>query len=88
LDKTHAYSYEYKPEYKDKPGAGEGRYVSPMAQDLEKSELGKSAVKTGPDGIKVVDYGKLGGTMVASLAYLNDRLNEIEGKKSGKKGKR
>jgi hypothetical protein len=88
LDKTHAYSYEYKPEYKDKPGAGEGRYVSPMAQDLEKSELGKSMVKQAPDGTKMVDYGKGLGTMVASLAYLNDRLNEIEGKKSGKKGKR
>lgn len=84
LSNQHAYEYEYKDEYKDMPGAGHGRFVSPMAQDLAKTDLGKSAVKPDPNGKLQVDYGKLGGIMMASLAYLNERLNEVESKK-GKK---
>lgn len=84
VDGQKAYDYEYKPQYKDEPLAGEGRYVSPMAQDLQKTELGKSMVTKGPDGKLVVDYGKGFGTIVAAQAYLNERLNELEAKK-GKK---
>ncbi len=84
LDKQQAYEYEYKDQYKGLPGAGEGRYVSPMAQDLAKTELGKSMVQKGPDGKLVVDYGKGFGTIVAAQAYLNERMNDLEAKK-GKK---
>lgn len=81
LNSIHPYDYSYiDPE---KPGRGYGRYVSPMAQEFEKSELGKSAVKETPDG-KMVDYSKLLGTMTAADAYLNERLNKLEGKKSDK----
>lgn len=84
LDKQKAYEYEYKDQYKNLPGAGEGRYVSPMAQDLAKTELGRSMVSEAPNGKLVVDYGKGFGTIVAAQAYLNERLNELEAKK-GKK---
>lgn len=84
LDTAQAHDYEYKDQYKDLPGAGEGRFVSPMAQELQKTELGKSMVKEGPDGKLMVDYGKGFGTILAAQAYLNERLNELEAKK-GKK---
>lgn len=80
LDNQHAYEYEYKDEYKDMPGAGHGRFVSTMAQDLAKTSLGKSAVKLDLNNKLQVDYGKLGGVMLAAQAYLNERLNEIESK--------
>lgn len=78
LDNLHPYDYNYKEP--DLPGRGHGRYVSPMAQEFEKSELGKTAVQQTSQG-KMVDYGKLLGTMAAADAYLNERLNKIEGKK-------
>ena len=82
LNNQHAYEYEYKDEYKNLPGAGQGRFVSTMAQNLQKSDLGKQAVQPGPNGKLMVDYGKLMGTMLASEAYLNERLNKLEkGKK-------
>jgi len=84
LDTAQAHDYEYKDEYKDLPGAGEGRFVSPMAQELAKTELGSSMVKEGPDGKLMVDYGKGFGTILAAQTYLNERLNELEAKK-GKK---
>jgi hypothetical protein len=77
LDSVHAHSYRYKDP--DMPGAGHGTFVSPMAQEIESTDLGKSAVTTGPDGYKRVDYGKLQGTMLAGQAMLNERLNKLEG---------
>ena len=73
LGNLGAHSYEYKD-----PADGEGRYVSPMAQELEKSELGKSMVIERPDGKKMVDYGRGFGFVLASQAYMNKRLNDIE----------
>jgi len=77
MDNLHAYEYQYKDP--NKPGAGEGRFVSPMAQELEQTEIGKSAVIETPEG-KIVDYGKLSGAMLAGIAYLNERMNNVEGK--------
>jgi len=66
-------------EYKDGEKYGEGEHISPMAQDLEKSEIGKSMVKDTPEG-KMVDYGKMGGSLFAITAALNNRLKKIEAK--------
>jgi hypothetical protein len=74
-----------KPEmynYKDKKH-GEGTYVSPMAQDLEKTELGKDMVIDTPEG-KMVDYARAAGTLMAAQSNLHKRLAELEAKK-GKK---
>lgn len=46
------YSFEYKPEYKDREG--HGRYVGVMAQEAEK--VRPDAVIDGPNGYKMVDY--------------------------------
>jgi hypothetical protein len=45
-------SHNYR--YKD-PAEGAGQRHGPMAQELEKSEMGRSVVKQGPDGVKRVD---------------------------------
>jgi hypothetical protein len=75
-------AHEYR--YKDPslPGAGAGRYLSPMAQELEQSEIGRSMVEEGPDGFKRVNYGKGLGAILATAAHLNERLSKLEGKKA------
>lgn len=89
VDSLKAYEYNYKDP--TQPGAGPGKFVSPMAQDIEKTELGQGLVEDTPQG-KIVNYGKAGGLMLATAAMLNDRLNDIEGamagvfKKKNKKG--
>ncbi len=74
LDSIDAHDYEYKDEKH-----GKGRRISPMAQELEKSELGQQFVFEAEDG-KAVDYGKGLGTMLASQAALHKRLKKIEEK--------
>lgn len=67
-------SYEYKD-----PKHGVGRFWSPMAQELLKSEVGRSAVIETPEGL-AVDYGRLIGADLAATAYLNKRINQLEEK--------
>lgn len=75
LDAIGAHSYEYKD-----PSNGVGRFVSPMAQELERTELGKSAVETGADGMKRVQYGRLIGVSLAGLSDVHKRLKKLERK--------
>lgn len=82
LDALQAYSYNYK-NPKEK-GASKGKSTSVMAQDLEKSSIGKSFVEKMSDGKKGVNYAKGFGAIVAAQAHLNKRLNELESKKKGK----
>jgi len=80
LAKIEPYEYEYK-DTKD----GEGKFISPMAQDLEKSEEGaKMVIDTGKG--KMVNYQRGLGTIVAALAHLDNKIEEL--KKGKKKGKR
>jgi hypothetical protein len=76
MDSIHAHQYRYKDP--TAPGAGPGTYISPMAQEIEKTPVGRGAVFEGPDGHKMVNYGHLAGTMLAGQAMLNERLNEHE----------
>lgn len=66
-------TYEYKDD-----SMGEGTHLSPMAQDLEKSEVGKSLVEDTPEG-KVVDTGKGLGAIMAIQSALDKRLKKLEG---------
>lgn len=70
-------------EYKDKKH-GNGKFVSPMAQELEKTELGKSMVMDTDEG-KMVDYARGFGAMLAAQAHLNKRLEKME-KRGSKNG--
>jgi len=80
LDHIKAKSYHYKAPYQNAALGGEGEFVSPMAQDLEQSELGKTMVEKDNKGNRVVDYGKGLGVMTAGLAYLNEQLKKKKDK--------
>lgn len=71
LDELTAYTFKYK--NSDEPMMGV------MAQDAEKSKLGKYLVET-KDSKKMLNGKKTMSAMLASLAYLNDRMNQIESK--------
>jgi hypothetical protein len=51
------YEYEYKPEFKDHPLAGHGKFVGVMAQEVE--QMYPQAVTTLDNGYKAVNYGLL-----------------------------
>jgi hypothetical protein len=79
LDALTPYTYKYKDA--KQPGAGEGKFLGVMAQDLEKAgDVGRSMVKDTPNG-KMVDYGKGFGALLATQADINKRLSELESKK-------
>jgi hypothetical protein len=78
LDELQPYEYDYKDEIKEDPSM-EGRQLGVMAQDLEDSDLGQEFVQEDMDGVKRVDYGKMGSTQLAALADLHQRLRKLEG---------
>ena len=71
-------TWEYKAGHRDRPEAGHGRFLGVMAQDLERTKAGKAAVRDTPEG-KIVDFGKLGSILTASVSRLNERLDALEG---------
>lgn len=66
-------------EYKNK-GNGEGRQLGVMAQDLEKSKLGKEMVDE-EDGTKYIDFKKGMSSILSAQANLHKRLSQLEGKR-------
>jgi hypothetical protein len=66
--------------YKDtrQAGTAPGKQYGPMAQDLEKTAMGKTAVIQGPDG-KMVDSSRGFLLALSGLANLNQRLAKLEG---------
>ena len=64
----------YKYEYKNEPGK---EYRSVMAQDLEKSSLGKQMVTETPEG-KMVNYAQGMAPMLSSIAELDKRMRKLE----------
>lgn len=73
LDALKAHSYKYK----DPEADGHGEFVSPMAQELEKTPIGKNMVLDTPRG-KMVDYGKGFGAVLAAQAMLHERMKKLE----------
>jgi len=73
LSKLGVHEYEYK-----NPEHGVGRFVSPMAQELLKTELGKTAVVKSPEGHLMVDYGRLGALSISAAVDLHKRVKELE----------
>ena len=72
MDNLSPYEYDYKPEVGE-----EGRKLSVMAQDLEKSPIGEELVEDMEMG-KMVDYGKAAPVMMASDANLHRRMKRLE----------
>lgn len=75
MDKLNSYSFDYE----DPAAHGEGKHHGIMAQDLEKSNAGKSLIMDTPEG-KMVDTKKAAMTALSGISQLNKRLNNIEGK--------
>jgi hypothetical protein len=67
LDRLKAYNFEYRDNK-----YGDGRRLGVMAQDLEKSKMGKKIVVDTPYG-KVIDVGKGLGMALGVQANLNKR---------------
>lgn len=85
LSALSASKYKYKDETQE--GAFKGDNYGVMAQDLEKSEVGKTLVDTTPNG-KMVDTKKGFGAVLAAQSRLHERLAGLEkslGKKKEKK---
>jgi hypothetical protein len=66
--------------YKDERD-GKGEFVTPMAQDLERTRAGRAAVIQGPDGKKVVHGARLAMALAGAAGNLDRRLRTLEGKK-------
>jgi len=78
LDAMKSYSFEYK---EGTPNTSSGKKAGVMAQDLEKSEIGKSLVKETGAG-KAIDMQSAFSAVMSAQARLNERLNSLEkGKK-------
>ena len=73
LNSINAHSYQYKHPELD----GQGTFVSPMAQELEKTEIGKSAVIETPRG-KMVDYARLGGVNLAAVSVVHREVSQLQ----------
>lgn len=75
MDKLRPYSYEYK----QSTGLSPGRHYGIMAQDLEQSPMGASAVRQTPRG-KAIDVAESTGLHFANESNLHQRLKAIEDK--------
>ena len=72
LDALKAHTFNYKD---DKHG--KGKFISVMAQELEKTHIGKQAVIETKDG-KAVDYARLAQVHLASTSMLNKKIKQLE----------
>jgi hypothetical protein len=78
LSAIKPYTYKYKEP--NKPMRSEGKHTSVMAQDLEKSAIGKRMVSKDAEGTKIVDYAKGLPAMLAAQAHLHAKLAKLEKK--------
>jgi hypothetical protein len=69
-------SYDYKEP--NKPGRAPGRHYGPMAQDLEKTPMGKTIVIEDPEGNKMVDSARGFLLALSGLANVHQRLKALE----------
>lgn len=77
LNNIASKEYEYTDEGKFK-GAEPGRHAGVMAQDLEKSKVGKRMVRETNEGDKMVDIPESVSTLLATAANLGKRIKKLE----------
>lgn len=80
FEETPGYSYHYKEQFQDDPGAAPGEHFGIMAQDLEKTPEGASMVQEDERGLKHVDTERLTMANSAALNEILARLNKMEGR--------
>jgi hypothetical protein len=69
----------YEFEYKNKSD-GTGKKVGVMAQDLEKSKIGKTIVDEDENGDKVINTNKAIGALLAATAEMNKKIEKLSKK--------
>lgn len=74
------YSYRYKSGGTG-PGEAEGDRAGIMAQDLERSDVGRTLVALLPNGKKGVDVQQAVGVLLASAAAMHKRMKKLEGRR-------
>ena len=72
------YRFRYKPEAQEDFGLSGREHYGPMAQDLERTPVGRSVVRDGPGGKKVVDAAKLTMVNTAATGELARKQEELE----------
>lgn len=77
LRASPGYSYRYREGFGEDT---ETEHAGPMAGDLERSPFGRSIVKRGPGGYKVVDTARLALVDHAALASMRSELDELRAK--------
>lgn len=77
IEPLDSYSYKYKSESIPGKQYGDKRFTSVMAQDLEKSRIGKNMVINTPEG-KMIDYSKAVSPALAAIAELHKRVKRLE----------
>lgn len=75
-DLRPAEGYEYS--YRDPERHGQGRFVGPMAQDLERSPATRGAVFTDREGQKSVDPGRLTLTNTSAISEQQRELERLK----------
>lgn len=78
-------AYQYKESYTPPDQAPGEVNVGPIAQNMQKSALANTAVKTTPDGTLAIDYGKSLRLALASIGSLQEQVDALSQKKGGKK---
>lgn len=73
VNNIQPYEYQYK-----NPAHGTGQKMGIMAQDLEKSDVGRTLVDQAPDGTKMVDTNKAIGAILAAVADINKKVKKLE----------
>lgn len=70
-------------EYRDpkQPGAGPGRFLGDMAQNIEKTRVGKTIVRDTPRG-KMIDGGRLAAALAAAMPGIDKRISKLERKRA------
>jgi hypothetical protein len=72
----------YKYSYKDPEKYGKGERLGVMAQDMDKSRMGKEATLIDGEGVERIDPSKALSAILASVGRLNDRIDQLEENKN------
>lgn len=78
---TPGYAYTYKDEFLGQPGTKPGPQYGIMAQDLERTPVGRTVVGEDESGMKHVDADRLTMVNSAAIHELLTRLDKLEGRK-------
>jgi len=88
IEGLRGYEYEYRPEAREMLGtsvAPPGERYGIMAQDLERTPLGRTMVDEGPAGAKMVDTKAASMASLALIGRLGERVAELEAQRGKRK---